>query len=88
MSKTRRSAGFHEQIERGEDEPLVPGTSRHAQPRQVDPAEVIDEILRLSDLELTASSYEALADFSRNSERWERSDLFHLVMLAPELQVA
>lgn len=52
------------------------------------PLKVIDEVLRLSDLELTAGSYQALADFSSNSERWERSDLFHLVMLAPELQVA
>ena len=53
-----------------------------------EPLKVIDEILRLTDLELTAGSYEALAEFSRNSERWERSDLFHLVMLAPDLQVA
>jgi uncharacterized protein (DUF1800 family) len=52
------------------------------------PLKVIDEILRLADLELTPNSYEALAAFARNSERWERSDLFHLVMLAPELQVA
>jgi uncharacterized protein (DUF1800 family) len=52
------------------------------------PLKVIDEILRLADLELTPGTYEALADFARNSERWELSDLFHLVMFAPELQVA
>jgi uncharacterized protein (DUF1800 family) len=52
------------------------------------PLKVIDEILRLSDLELTSGSYDALATFAENSERWERSDLFHLVMFAPELQVA
>ncbi len=55
---------------------------------QDQPQTVIDEILRLADLELTPGSYEALAAFSRNSSRWERSDLFHLVMFAPELQVA
>ena len=52
------------------------------------PLKVIDEILRLTDLSLSAGSYDALADFALNSARWERSDLFHLVMLAPDLQVA
>lgn len=52
------------------------------------PLKVIDEMLRLADLSLSAGSYDALAEFARNSARWERSDLFHLVMLAPDLQVA
>jgi uncharacterized protein (DUF1800 family) len=53
-----------------------------------DHVEVIDELLRLADLKLTSQTYGALADFARSSERWELSDLFHLVMFAPELQVA
>ena len=52
------------------------------------PLKVLDELLRLTDITLTQSSYDALASFSTNSARWERSDLFHLVMFAPELQVA
>lgn len=52
------------------------------------PLKVLDEILRLTDLTLTARSYDALASFATASERWERSDLFHLVLFAPELQVA
>lgn len=53
-----------------------------------DPRRVLDEFLGLSDLRLTATSYDALLAFSQQSERWERSDLFHLILLAPELQVA
>ncbi len=52
------------------------------------PLQVLDEILRLADLQLTPGSYAALADFSTNSARWQRSDLFSLVMLAPEFQIA
>ncbi len=52
------------------------------------PLKVLDEVLRLTDVRLTSGSYDALAAFATNSERWERSDLFHLVMFAPELQVA
>ena len=52
------------------------------------PTKVLDEILRLTDITLTPGSYDALASFSTASARWERSDLFHLVMFSPELQVA
>jgi uncharacterized protein (DUF1800 family) len=47
-----------------------------------------DELLRLSDITLTSGSYDALATFATNSQRWERSDLLHLMLFAPELQVA
>jgi uncharacterized protein (DUF1800 family) len=53
-----------------------------------EPLMVLDEILRLTDISLTPGSYNALAAFATNSERWERHDLFHLVMFSPELQVA
>lgn len=52
------------------------------------PLKVLDEFLRLTDLQLTAGSYGALADFLTSTSRWERADLFHLVLLAPELQIA
>lgn len=55
---------------------------------QADYTEVLDEVLRLAELELTPASYDALASFATSSYRWELSDLFHLAMLAPELQVA
>lgn len=53
-----------------------------------EPLRVLDELLRLSDITLTSGSYNALAAFATNSERWDRSDLFHLMLFAPELQVA
>ena len=52
------------------------------------PLRPIDRFLELADLKLTPSSYDALASFSRNSNRWDRAELFHLILLAPELQVA
>lgn len=55
---------------------------------QADYTEVLDEVLRLAELELSPASYDALASFATSSYRWELSDLFHLAMLAPELQVA
>lgn len=55
---------------------------------QADHTEVLDELLRLAELELTTASYDALASFATSSYRWELSDLFHLALLAPELQVA
>ena len=53
-----------------------------------DPQRVLDEILAMTDITLTPTSYDALLAFSQNAARWERSDLFHLVMFSPELQVA
>jgi hypothetical protein len=52
------------------------------------PAKVVDELVRLTDVRLTAGTYAALLAFSTASSRWERSDLFHLFMFSPELQVA
>lgn len=52
------------------------------------PLAVIDRYLELANLSVTNSTYDALATFSRASSRWERADLFHLILLAPELQVA
>ncbi len=67
---------------------LKNGTISRSYVESTEPTAVIDELLRLTDLELTAGTYEALAAFARNSERWELSDLFHLVLFAPELQIA
>jgi len=53
-----------------------------------EPLTVLDELLRLTDVTLTSGSYDALAAFATGSERWERSDLLHLLLFAPELQVA
>lgn len=52
------------------------------------PAKVLDEVLRLTDLTLTPTTYSAFVAYSSAAPRWERSDLFHLVMFSPELQVA
>jgi len=48
------------------------------------PLAVIDRYLELANLSVTNSTYDALATFSRASGRWERADLFHLILLAPD----
>jgi uncharacterized protein (DUF1800 family) len=52
------------------------------------PLMMLDELIRLTDVELSSGSYDALAAFANNSPRWDRVDLFHLMLFTPELQVA
>ena len=52
------------------------------------PLQVLDRVLELTNLTLNQHSYDALASFVTNSERWERIDVAYLVMMAPEMQVA
>ncbi|MFW2334677.1 DUF1800 family protein [Ilumatobacter sp.] len=52
------------------------------------PLMMLDELIRLTDVELSSGSYAALAAFANNSPRWDRVDLFHLMLFTPELQVA
>ena len=49
---------------------------------------MLDELIRLTDVTLSPGSYAALAAFANNSPRWDRVDLFHLMLFTPELQVA
>jgi uncharacterized protein (DUF1800 family) len=53
-----------------------------------DPGRVLTEFLDKTDITLSTRSYNALLAFATGGPSWERSDLFHLIMLAPELQVA
>jgi hypothetical protein len=52
------------------------------------PLMMLDELIRLTDVSLSPGSYDALAAFANNSPRWDRVDLFHLMLFTPELQVA
>lgn len=53
-----------------------------------DPERVLTEFLDKAGIELSTRSYNALRNFASGGPSWERSDLFHLIMLAPDLQVA
>ncbi len=52
------------------------------------PVAVLDRMLELMQVTLTPSTHAALSAHSTQSQRWERSDLLSLIMLAPELHVA
>ncbi len=52
------------------------------------PLALLDRMLELMRLTLTPSTHAVLSAHSTQSERWERSDLLALIMLAPELHVA
>ncbi len=52
------------------------------------PVELVDRILSLMRVTLSATSRNALVTYSTNSQRWERHRLVFLALMAPEFHVA
>jgi len=52
------------------------------------PKAVLDRLLDLMDLSLRSSTYDALLTYARRAQRWERSDLVMLILLAPDFHTA
>jgi uncharacterized protein (DUF1800 family) len=52
------------------------------------PKAVLDRMLDLMDLSLRSSTYDALLTYARRAQRWERSDLVMLILLAPDFHTA
>jgi uncharacterized protein (DUF1800 family) len=52
------------------------------------PEALVDRILGLMGVQLSAGSRAALVAMSTSSSRWERTDLLHLILIAPDFHVA
>ena len=53
-----------------------------------DPVGLLDRMLALMDVRLSATSRQALVTLAEQSSRWERTDLLPLILIAPDFHVA
>jgi uncharacterized protein (DUF1800 family) len=70
---------------------LANGTLSRAEMEGVyadDPAGVVDRMLALMGVEVSASTRQALVTMSSRCSRWERTDLLPLILIAPDFHVA
>lgn len=57
-------------------------------PYRNDPDGVVDRMLELMDVQLSAGSRAALVDLSRKFNQWQRTDILPLILIAPDFHVA